>query len=197
MRFIEKYPQSAKSLILNLEEERENPPEDEHFAMNFELFTQKYESAGYGRCSIYNENDIDDYLHITGIYVSGNTNYPTLKSPNQFVGVGQLLVFTAIKFGLEHKSRIAKLTALDGSEGFYLKMGLHPDVMGNPNRMASKSVSQGPGGNNGKLDPDWLKKFEQSSFLNRDFRGPCWVGGISDIYLRLRGNILRNWEIIE
>lgn len=195
MRFIEKCPRNAKALILVLNEEKEQPPEDEKYAMNFSLVTQDRIDVADGRCSIDSESESESFMHISAIYVEGHTNTPTKINPNQYVGLGQILVFAAIKFGFERQVRMAKLTSLDGSEGFYLKMGFHPEVTGNPNRMAARDSALQS--RNGKLNPDWVKGFAKSSFLNRDFRGPMWTGSIADIYPRLRTNIQSSWLIVE
>ena len=195
MRFIERNPRGAKALTLFLHEDREQPPEDDQYAMNFSLITQDRNSVADGRCSVDSESESETFLHISAIYVEGHTNTPTKQNPNQYAGLGQILVFAAVKFGFEHNVRLARLAPLDGSEGFYLKMGLHPEVRGKPNRMTARdSVLQS---HNGKLNPDWVRGFEKSSFLNRDFRGPTWTGSIPDIYRRLRANILSSWLIVE
>jgi hypothetical protein len=99
------------------------------------------------------------------------------------------------KFGFELNVKKVKLAPLDGSEGFYLKMGFHPDVSGNPNRMAV--VNNQLQSKNGKLNPEWIQRFAQSSFIHQDFRGPSWSGSIQNIYPMLKRQILSNWEIQE
>ncbi|SUY92959.1 Uncharacterised protein [Buttiauxella agrestis] len=195
MRFFEKNPRNNNPLIIRLYEEREQPPEDDRHAMNFSLITENNVELASGRCSAQSEEGESDFLYISAIYVNGNTNNPTIKKPNIHSGLGQLLVFSAINFGRENNLRTAMLTPLEGSEGFYLKMGFRPRVIGNPNRMNTTCSSFGA--NNGKLNSRWTNHFAESSFLHDSFRGPCWVGNISLIYPVLKDYILESWTIIE
>lgn len=195
MHFIERNPQGKKPLILRLSEEREAPPEYDEHAMNFSLFTENHEDVAAGRCSVQSERGSNDYLYISAIYVDGNTNTPTRASPNRFVGLGQILVFAAIRYGLELNIDNASLVPVDDSQGFYLKMGFHPNITGAVNRMDASGVSLSAGG--GKLNARWLDRFAQGSFLNQDFRGPNWSGNIRNIHLNLRQHILNNWTIVD
>ncbi|MGB7801750.1 GNAT family N-acetyltransferase [Buttiauxella sp.] len=136
----------------------------------------------------------EDYLYISAIYVDGNTNTPTRGNPNKYVGLGQILVFAAIKYGLEMQIEKASLVPVDDSQGFYLKMGFHPNISGAVNRMNTGEVSLNSG--RGKLNPQWLSRFSKSSFDNANFRGPNWSGNIKNIHLNLRGNILKNWNVV-
>lgn len=193
MRFIEKYPQHKKPLTLVLNEDKDPPSEYDPPAMSFSLTATWHEDVASGRCSIYREPDGNDYMLISAIYVEGNENNPTKNNPNQYVGLGQLLVFAAMRFGYEHNVQKTILSPLTGSEGFYIKMGFYPQVTGNPNRMvdaADLSMSH-----KGKLNPKWVNQFAQSSFLNPDFRGPVWGGGTERIYLYLKENIKKSWMI--
>lgn len=194
MHFIEKYPQGRKPLIMTLSKDVEAPPECDQHAMNFWLLTQAHQEVASGRCSVQSEPRRKDFLYISAIYVEGNSNTPTKKNPNQFVGLGQLLVFAAIKYGFEMKIEQASLVPVDDSQGFYLKMGFHPTVVGAVNRMDDSGVSLKSG--DGKLNPQWLNRFSQSSFQNENFRGANWSGNINNIYVNLRSNIMKNWEIV-
>ena len=194
MHFIEKYPQGKKPLIMTLSEDVESPPDYDRHAMNFSLLTQAYQDVAAGRCSVQCESGKKDFLYISAIYVDGNTNTPTKKNPNQFVGLGQLLVFAAIKYGRELKIEQAVLLPVDDSQGFYLKMGFHPTVVGAVNRMDDSGISLKSGG--GKLNPQWLNRFSQASFENENFRIRNWSGNINNIYLNLRNNIMKNWGIV-
>lgn len=193
MRFIEKYPQFEKPLTLVLNEDKEHPPEYDQHAMNFSLTTEWYEDVASGRCSIYKNSDDSDYMLISAIYVEGNDNNPTKKNPNKYAGLGQLLIFAAVKFACEQNVGTVLLSPLTGSEGFYLKMGLHPKVTGNPNRMID--VHDQPISHKGKLNPKWIRKFAHASFLNTDFRGATWTGSTLLIYPKLKENILKSWTI--
>ncbi|MDD2059029.1 hypothetical protein N5D52_20905 [Pseudomonas sp. GD03860] len=193
MRFIEKYPQRASPLTLVLNEDKEFPPEHDHSAMNFSLTTEWREDVAAGRCSIYREPDGSDYMLISALYVEGNENNPTKNNPNQYVGLGQLLVFAAMKFGYEQNVRTTLLSPLTGSEGFYIKMGFYPKVTGNPNRMTN--ASHLPLSHRGKLNPKWVGQFAQASFINKDFRGSTWAGSTPLIYLKLKENIMKAWAI--
>lgn len=197
MCFIEKQPKCGNPLMLRLIEDREEPDDFgyNHHAMSFSLITENNEDVSAGRCSIQGESPSSKVMYISAIYVDGNSNNPTKQSPNSYVGLGQILMFSAIKFGYDFGITNVILTPLPGSQGFYLKMGLYPKVTGNPNRMAA--VDDSPISNNGKLNPKWIHKFAESSFLNKYFRGPIWTGNIPLIYGRLRENILSSWTIIE
>lgn len=96
--------------------------------MNFSLLTDKNEDVAAGRCVVLSEPGSRDYLYISAIYVEGNTNKPTKSHPNRFVGLGQLLLFSAIKYGMEQNIENASLLPVDDSQGFYLKMGFHPTI---------------------------------------------------------------------
>jgi hypothetical protein len=197
MRFIEKQPHCGNPLILRLIEDRQYPDPFgyNHHAMNFSLLTENNEDVAAGRCSIHSESSGSEFMYISAIYVDGNSNNPTKEKANRYVGLGQILMFSAIKFGYKLNITNVILTPLPGSQGFYLKMGLYPKVTGNPNRMVA--VDDSLISNNRKLNPKWIHNFAQSSFLNKSFRGPKWTGNIPLIYGRLRENILRSWTIIE
>ena len=104
------------------------------------------------------------------------------------------MVFAAIKYGRELKIEQASLLPVNHSQGFYLKMGFHPTVVGAVNRMDKGGASLKSG--DGKLNPQWLNRFSQSSFQNANFRGANWSGNINNIYLNLRNNIMKNWDIV-
>ncbi len=130
---------------------------------------------------------------ISAMYVEGNQNNPTKDNPNHYVGLGQLLIFEAMKFGFEQNVRTTLLAPLTGSEGFYLKMGFYPKVTGKPNRMADAgnlAMSQ-----KGKLNPAWVHRFAQASFLHSEFRGATWAGRTPQTYLKLKDNIMKSWTI--
>ncbi|AEX54642.1 GNAT family protein [Rahnella aquatilis] len=194
MRFIEKNPQGRKPLTLSLDEEKETPPEYERHAMNFSLFTDNHENVAAGRCSVQSESGSSDYLYISAIYVEGNTNTPTKSNPNRFIGLGQILLFSAIRYGLELNIENASLLPVDDSQGFYLKMGFHPNIAGSVNRMDTTGVSLSSG--SGKLNAQWVNRFAHASFLNRHFRGSNWTGNIRNIHLNLRQKVMNNWTII-
>ncbi|POZ13687.1 N-acetyltransferase [Lelliottia aquatilis] len=195
MRFIQKKPEGEKPLILNLDEDRQGPPDDDYHSMNFTLITPNYEEVAAGRCSIMLDDNEHEIMYISAIYVTGHSNYPTKLAPNKYVGLGQILVFTAIKFGLDLGVKKVTLAPLDGSEGFYIKMGLYPQVKSGPNRMNVEGVSKSL--NNGRLNPKWIHDFESSSFRHNALSDSTWVGSIPDIYPRLRGSILEAWTITE
>ncbi|MBI0278608.1 GNAT family N-acetyltransferase (plasmid) [Hafnia alvei] len=192
--FIEKNPKNGIKKIINLNEEKEAPPEDESYAMNFSLTTDKGENIADGRCSVMEDLNSTNFLYISAIYVNGNGNYPTIKNPNKYIGMGQLMIFAAVKYGLGLNIETVSLVPLDGSEGFYLKMGFHPQVFGDPNRM--KANGQAPMSSNGKLIKKWVDNFEHSSFLHKNFRGTNWIGHTSQIYTQLYGEISRIWDVI-
>lgn len=194
MRFIERFPQAGKPLFLTLVEDKELPPEYDDCAMNFSLITEWGENVAAGRCSIYKESGGSEYMLISAIYVEGNDNSPTKNNPNKYSGLGQLLVFAAIKFGFEQGVATTILSPLDGSEGFYLKMGFYPKVAGSPNRMGDVCSSTRFSG--GKLNPAWLNKFAKASFLNESFRGVTWAGSNDLICPKLKDNVLKSWSIV-
>ena len=194
MHFIEKNPRGRKPLTLTLCEERETPEEYDRHAMNFSLLTENYENVAAGRCSVMTDDENKDYLYISAIYVEGNTNTPTKTSPNRYVGLGQLLVYSAIKYGLELNIQDASLLPVDDSQGFYLKMGFHPEIKGRVNKMASAERPLRT--ENGKLNATWINSFQQASFSHPDFRRPDWSGNIHNIHLNLRQYIMQNWITI-
>lgn len=194
MRFIEKNPQGKKPLTLRLVEDRETPPDYDRHAMNFSLLTDNNEDVAAGRCSVQSESGSSDYLYISAIYVEGNTNTPSKSNPNRFVGLGQILLFSAISYGMELDIEKASLLPVDDSQGFYLKMGFHPNISGAVNRMDTAGVSLSSG--SGKLNAKWLNRFAHASFLNRHFRDNNWSGNIRNIHLNLRQKIMNNWTIV-
>lgn len=194
MRFIEKYPPGeSPPLTLVLSEDKDPSVEDVPPAMKFSLATTACEVIAWGRCSIYRDPDESKYMLISAIYVKGNENNPTKDNPNQYVGLGQLLVFVAMRFGFEHKVRSTRLVPLAGSEGFYIKMGFYPQVTGGANKMVDAEGV--PMSCNGKLNPQWMNKFAHASFLNPDFRGFLWEGCTERIYLNLKESIKKSWMI--
>ncbi|WP_421595374.1 GNAT family N-acetyltransferase [Rahnella sp. PD4] len=195
MRFIEKNPAGRAPLTLRLVETRETTPEYDNNAMNFSLLTDKNEDVAAGRCVVLSEPGSRDYLYISAIYVEGNTNKPTKSHPNRFVGLGQLLLFSAIRYGMEQNIENASLLPVDDSQGFYLKMGFHPTIITDTvNRMVVTGVPLSSG--HGKLNAKWRDHFYNASFLNPDFRGPNWSGNIRNIHLNLRHRIMTNWTIV-
>lgn len=194
MRFIEKNPTGDKPLILSLSEDRESPPKTDSHLMDFSLLTQNHKDVADGRCYVVSESGANDMLYIAVIFVDGNSNKPTKIRPNRYVGLGQILVFAAIKFGLELNLTNVGLDPIPGSEGFYLKMGFRPKVTGNPNRMMVDNTLPMSVGK--KINPQWARHFAQSSFLHDSFRGQRWVGSIPLIYPRLLESISRSWTIV-
>lgn len=207
--FVEKNDVKVKNkeslFTLLLYEEKQSPPEYDVYGMNFSLNIyhpvknkpDKFipEEVAYGRCSLQGDTPEERFLYVSGVYVEGNTNDPTKKNPNRFIGLGQMLLFSAIKFGHDQGIKTCNLTPLEGSEGFYLKMGFHPQVKTTTNRMDLKDNL--PRSMNGKLNPQWTNRFAKTSFTSDLNVGPEWTADISIVYPHIRSTILRNWNIVE
>ncbi|MEX1841614.1 GNAT family N-acetyltransferase [Enterobacter cloacae] len=193
MKFIEKKPVNKHPLSLYLTEEREYPPEYEGHAMNFSLITSEGQELASGRCSLQKDDNDKDYLYISAIYVEGNSNYPTRKNPNRYSGLGMILVFAAVKFGVELNIHTVKLLPVDGSHGFYLKMGFYPKS-NDPNHLVNEGQIDKI--TKGRINTEWLMNFERRTFLNPSFRQSTWVGNAYMILPVLRSTILKSWDII-
>lgn len=170
-----------------VEKDIEETPNGEPYGMNISLRNSKNEEVASGRCSIQENPDEGDFLFISALYVEGNGNFPTIARPNEHVGAGRILMYEMMKFGNENNVKSALVTPLHGSEGFYLKMGFLPKVEGSSNRMTENNrvvMSK-----DGKLNQDWIKNFEQTSFLNSNFRGSTWSGNTSLIYTELQKSL--------
>lgn len=185
--------QNAISEACFVKKEIDLTPNGEPYGMNISLENSKNEEIASGRCSIQENPGEGEFLFISALYVEGNGNFPTIAKPNEHVGAGRILMYEMMKFGNEHNVKSALLTPLRGSEGFYLKMGFLPKVEGSPNRMPENNrvvMSK-----DSKLNQNWIKNFEQASFLNDNFRGGTWSGNTSLIYNELQKQISNMWEI--
>lgn len=124
-------------------------------------------------------------LYVSALYTWANSNAPTKLAPNKYLGMGQALIKEMMGFGLQEGIRTAIVTPLNGSEGFYLKMGFAPRVEGDPNRVP-ESLRAAASSESGRLDRSWLRNFDAHSFGHETFRAK-WQGDIHSIYERLKG----------
>ncbi|RJL50499.1 GNAT family N-acetyltransferase [Pectobacterium carotovorum] len=191
--FIERHSKNSTPEVFHVKKEIKNTPEREPYMIDISIENSNNESVAFGRCFIQKKPYEDKFLYISSVFVEGNNNLPTISNPNKHVGLGRVLIYEAMKFGNENNIKKTLLSPLNGSHGFYLKMGFFPQVEGRPNRMSeNNSVEMSK---HGKLNPDWIGNFEQSSFLNGDFRRSTWGGDTSLIYNEIQKQISNAWEV--
>src|SRR5471030_803994 len=195
MRFINKSSFSHNPPTLILNETKMEATKHDNLRLLFSLHSENNEQVAFGECAVQND-DGTQHLDISAIYVEGHINRPTQENPNKYHGLGQILVFAAVRFGFQHNIKNAQLTAVSGSEGFYLKMGFHRKAYGYANRMLSQHSLERS--SHGKLNKNWINAFQDASSRHTTaFIWPIWDGSISNLYPRLREDISRNWSIIE
>lgn len=108
-------------------------------ATNMSLTDSNNEVIASGRCSVQ-AHPGGAFLYISGLYVEGNSSPPSPAQPNRYAGLGRALMYESMKFGHENNIKTALLVPLEGSEGFYRKMGFVPEREANLAAGNSESV---------------------------------------------------------
>lgn len=166
--------------------------------INVSVATLEGEKVASGCCVSLALTD-GECLYIDSVNVKGHSNAPTRLQPNPRTGLGRLVVYEMLKLGRDHGFEVAALVPVEGTEGFYLKLGFVPKVSGPVNRMSAFQQNltfKFSQLDSGKLDPEWVNRFEQASFSNLDYRRPLfWKRNVSGMVAELEKKVSAHWEI--
>lgn len=106
-----------------------------------------------------------------------------LRKANPHPGVGRLLMYLVCQYAQRNEVDAISLGAAAHTQGFYLKMGMHPAPDPNPGDIPD------PGG---VLDQGWMEAFQRR--FNHGHRPTRWEGRVSTVLSTIAGEVEAQWR---